>query len=396
MPPTPQSPPQRPRFGFGLSRRWILFALALLASQPVHRQPDHGPASRVARPVQPVLPRTGHDAQRRGDHLQGDGHPGHVQERRDLRGLEADDPLSNGDSRLREHGRALPAAPGERRHGQRRAARNGHAVVADAAVRLRADDPVRRAAVLAVPPGRQRAERPRLVRTLTCPPLRAVGRQGDVRGRRRHRRGEGRAERGRRLPPQPGQVPAARRPHSARRAPVRPARDREDTARARGRGRGERAVLLDGGVRVRRGDRGRRRVARARPVQGGEGERAGDRLHRRARRDRPLAHVRRRRVQRRQRRAGADPQPDPDRDGRVRLGDERDRDRGDQPARRARPGAPPARAVRPSGRGPAARPCRARGNPARAHPRRPARPDVDLAASPRRRRGWSEPTSPTS
>ena len=62
------------------------------------------------------------------------------------------------------------------------------------------------------------------------------------------------------------------------------------------------------------------------------------------------------RVQRRQRRAGADAQPDPHRDGRVRLGDERDRHRGDEPARRARPGTPSAGAVRPPGRGPAAGP----------------------------------------
>ena len=68
-------------------------------------------------------------------------------------------------------------------------------------------------------------------------------------------------------------------------------------------------------------------VARARPVRAGEGGRAGDRLHRRARRDRPLAHVGRRRLQRRQRRARADAEPDPDRDGRLRLVDQRDRDR---------------------------------------------------------------------
>ena len=52
-------------------------------------------------------------------------------------------------------------------------------------------------------------------------------------------------------------------------------------------GEAERSVLLDGRVRVRRGDRGRRSGARARPLQGGEGERAGDRLHRRAGRNRP-------------------------------------------------------------------------------------------------------------
>ena len=78
---------------------------------------------------------------------------------------------------------------GERRHGQRGAARPGGAVVADAAVRLRPDDPLRRPALLAVPPGRQRAERARLVRTVARPPLRALGRQGHVRRRRRDRGG---------------------------------------------------------------------------------------------------------------------------------------------------------------------------------------------------------------
>ena len=63
---------------------------------------------------------------------------------------------------------------------------------------------------------------------------------------------------------------------------------------------------------------------------------AVDRVHRRARRDRPLTHRGHRRLQRRQRRARADAEPDPDRDGRVRLVDRRDRDRGDQPSRRAR------------------------------------------------------------
>ncbi len=43
---------------------------------------------------------------------------------------------------------------------------------------------------------------------------------------------------------------------------VRPARDRQDAARARGRGRGGRAVLPDVGVGVRRDDRRRRRLAR--------------------------------------------------------------------------------------------------------------------------------------
>ena len=140
-------------------------------NQPLHQRPGHGARVACPCPVQPALPGAGEEEQRRGDHVQGDGHPGHVRERGDLQGLEADDAFPNRDPRVRQHRRALPAASGERRHGQRGAARQGGAVVADAAVRFRADDPVRRPALLAVPAGRQLAQRARLVRTVTCPPL---------------------------------------------------------------------------------------------------------------------------------------------------------------------------------------------------------------------------------
>ena len=99
-----------------------------------------------------------------------------------------------------------------------------------------------------------------------------------------------RADRDRRLPQEPGPLPAARRPDPARRAALRAARApaRRCSPRAVA-GEAERAVLLDLRVGVRRGDRRHRRLARARPVQAGQGGRAGDHLHRRARRDRPLA-----------------------------------------------------------------------------------------------------------
>ena len=77
--------------------------------------------------------------------------------------------------------------------------------------------------------------------------------------------------RGRRLPAQPGEVPTLGGADPARRPALRPAGHGEDAARARGRGRGGRAVLLDGGVRVRRGDRRRRRRTCARPLRAGEG-----------------------------------------------------------------------------------------------------------------------------
>ena len=86
-----------------------------------------------------------------------------------------------------------------------------------------------------------------------------AGDQRHVRRRRRHRRGEGGADRGRRLPAQPEKYRrlGGRIPHGV--LLVRPAGHRQDAARARGRRRGGRAVLLDVGVRVRRGDRRRRR-----------------------------------------------------------------------------------------------------------------------------------------
>ena len=53
MPPTPTSPPQRPRFG--LSRRWILFALALLALNLFITNRAMEPASRVRVPYSPFF-----------------------------------------------------------------------------------------------------------------------------------------------------------------------------------------------------------------------------------------------------------------------------------------------------------------------------------------------------
>ena len=53
MPPTPTSPPQRPRFG--LSRRWIVFALALLAVNLFITSRAMEPASRVRVPYSPFF-----------------------------------------------------------------------------------------------------------------------------------------------------------------------------------------------------------------------------------------------------------------------------------------------------------------------------------------------------
>ena len=167
------------------------------------------------------------------------------------------------------------------------------------------------------------------------------------------------ALRGRRLPSPPGEVPQARRADPARRAARRPAGHRQDAARTRGRRRGGRAVLLDGGVRVRRGDRRRGRLARARSVRPGQGGGAGDRLHRRARRHRAVAHVRVAGFS-----GGNDEREQTlnqiltEMDGFDSV-DERDRDRRDQPAGRARPGAAPPGPLRPPRLRAAARPRRA-------------------------------------
>ena len=210
-------------------------------------------------------------------------------------------------------------------------------------------------------------KRARVVRPLFRPPLPTVRRSSDVRRRRRNRRSEAGADRGRRLPAQPRQVRPARGTHPARRAAVRATRHRQDAPRPGARRGGQRAVLLDVRLGVRRGNRRRRRRPRPRPVQAGQGGTIGDHLHRRARRRRPLPDLRRGRVQRWKRRARTDPQPDPDRDGRVRLLDQGDRRRRDQPARSARSGPAPARPVRPPRHGAATGPQRPSAHPRRTH-----------------------------
>ena len=82
-----------------------------------------------------------------------------------------------------------------------------------------------------------------------------------LRGRGRRRRGQGRSAGDRRVPARPAEVPAARRHASRAAAAGRPAGHRQDAARARRRRRGQRAVLHDLGLRLRRDVRRRRRLA---------------------------------------------------------------------------------------------------------------------------------------
>ena len=151
-------------------------------------------------PVQPVLPDRGLHRAGGVDHLEGHGDPGDVREGADLCRLEAVQALPNRDSRVRGHEGALAAARTQARRRQRPAADDEHAVVGERAGRIRADDPLRRPPLLVDAPRGQRAGHARRVRPFAGAPLPAVGRAGDVRRRRRDRRGEGRALGGRRLP----------------------------------------------------------------------------------------------------------------------------------------------------------------------------------------------------
>src|SRR5256886_3920257 len=226
------------------------------------RLPGHAAAVPRPRSVQPVLPSAGHGGTRQGDHVEGHGDPGHLHAEGAVRGVQADDALPDGDPRVCRQQRPVAAAPAQGRDRERPAARYRSAVVAEPLARLRADDPLRPPAVLADAAGRERAERPRLLRPLARTPVPTLRRPRHVRGRRGNRRGEGGADGGGRLPPPSGQVPKARWADPARRAALGPAGHRQDAARAGCRRRGGRSLLLDGGVRVRRGDRRRRRLAR--------------------------------------------------------------------------------------------------------------------------------------
>ena len=219
-------------------------------------------------------------------------------------------------------------------------------------------------------PDAERRQQGALVRQEQGEAVVELAEEGDVQGRRRRRRGEGRAAGDHRVPEGAAEVPEARRPHSEGRAADGPSGNRQDAAGARGRRRSQRAVLLDQRLGLRRDVRRRRRVARARPVRAGQEERALHRLHRRDRRRRPPS---RRRPRRRPRRARADAQPAARRDGRLRVERRRHPRRGHQPSRRARSGAAAARPLRSPHR---RQPSRREGP--RRHPRRPHAQDSDV------------------
>jgi len=257
-----------------------------------------GGASRPDR-LQPVLPGTGEDRQRRSDHVAGIGDSGRIRACDECSGRRLSrNTVHDADPRIRRHARAVTAAGREGRYRQCGAARYGRAVVAEPAVRFRSND-LAAAPALLVPAALAWLDA-RPVRKVEGAALHTRRPRRDVCRCRGNRRGEARAHGDRRLLARSREVRPPRRPHSARCPAQRSAGHGQDVARARRCRRSRGSVLLDVRLRVRRGHRGGRCVARQGPFQAGEGGGAGDRVHRRARRDRPLAKrewiLRRRRV----------------------------------------------------------------------------------------------------
>ena len=117
-------------------------------------------------------------------------------------------------------------------------------------------------------------------------------------------------------------------------------------------------------LRVRRDDRRRRRRSRARPLRAGQARRRR-RSSSSTSSTRSVARAASGNIARRQRRARADAESAPGRDGRLRRARRRDRAGGDEPRRRARPGAAAPGPLRPARRRAAARPRRPRRDPRR-------------------------------
>ena len=191
--------------------------------------------------------------------------------------------------------------------------------------------------------------------------LREILRGHKVQRRRWRGRGEGKPLRDSRLPARPEQIQGNRRVDAEGHTARWPSGYGQDDAREGRRGRGERALLLDIGLRIRRDVRRHGRREGARPLQAGEGESALHRIHRRNRRDRPAP----RRARHGQRRARADAEPAADRDGRLRGQQRRHDTRRDQQARVARPRADAPGQIRPPRPRRAARPQGPRGDTAR-------------------------------
>ena len=171
--------------------------------------------------------------------------------------------------------------------------------------------------------------------------------EDDLRRRRRLRRRETGDPGGRRVPEVSRQVPGDRSAHPQGGAARGPARQRQDTHRARRRRRGGSAVHVGHGLRLHGDVRRRRRVACPRHVPDRPQAGSRDHLHRRDRLDRAQARGRSRRWPRR---ARADPESAALRDGRVRDHRGHRDDGRHQQARHPRPRPPPPGALRPADR----------------------------------------------
>ena len=182
---------------------------------------------------------------------QGQRGPGHAQERPEVRG--------------RLSGRLRQRADQQAHRVQRQLRRRGHQVQRLAlAAHLRPAVPdLHRLLDIPDEPGPRRRIEGHVVRQVARQAH--VGRlaQDHLPRRRRRGRGGGGAPRDQGVPREPEEVPGARCAHSQGRAALRAAGHRQDPARARRRGRGGRAVLLDLGLGLRRDVRRRGRLARA-------------------------------------------------------------------------------------------------------------------------------------
>ena len=217
--------------------RLALVDRRLLVVAPAGAQPVDLLAGAAAQragpdPLQPDLPDPGQGRQRQGDLLHRRLDPGHVQEGDQVpgrrHGRAGDDQLRDPGPVVRQQLRSSRACSQSKSVTiDAQAPNSGPVAPREPDLRLRPDAAAGPAVRVLRPPrgrggggagglmsfGRSRARR-----------VEASDQHGHVRGRRRDRRGQGGADRDRRLPQDPGQVPQARRPDPARRAAQRPAR----------------------------------------------------------------------------------------------------------------------------------------------------------------------------
>ena len=212
------------------NQRWIIAGLIVGAAGPEPVDLLAGPQAQRActDPLHPDVPRPDQGRQRHRDLLDERLDPGHVQGRGQI---PAGRERRSGDEVLLHPGPvvcrqppAVDAAREQQRHGRRQQPRHRALVPHQPDLRLRPDAAAR--AAVRVPDQarcqcRRRRRRPDVVRALARAPRGGRRAAGDVRRRRRDRRGQGRADRDRRLPQEPRQVPEARRPDPARRAAQR-------------------------------------------------------------------------------------------------------------------------------------------------------------------------------